>query len=392
RMTGVWPRGFYLMFAGIGTDAPTHMIVTETPAPGQIVDLGDVVLNDAGVITGTVLDDKGQPMSGALVRAADIPGALAAFFPIERFDPDGAVLVRERSSPVNVVEIPAWVKPAFENLPIPTARSASDGTFRLVGVMPGSNMLAITQKQFLPHVKPSVQVRAGAVRDVGKVRMRRGEELYAQVVDEKGEPVAGAEVLAGSTLTMAPVDLAQRLGQTNAEGIVEGTGFSPGKVTVAARRSANDPWVVAEPQNIISDVVVTLPATFSVTVSVRTAEGPVEQTPEFKLLRGEKGDGAAGDWAAYAGFDDFMDMITSASVTVGDKVRYDSPSVGLVEVGDEGPMTVKDAPVDIGPYDRMDDKYAASEWGSGVATIAFDGRRLELDFNAATRTYLEKTR
>ncbi|MCB9479671.1 MAG: hypothetical protein H6683_08305 [Deltaproteobacteria bacterium] len=107
---------------------------------------------------------------------------------------------------------------------------------------------------------------------------------------------------------------------------------------------------------------------------------------------GEKGDGAAGDWATYADFDDFMDMITSASVTVGDKVRYDSPSVGLVEVGDEGPMTVKDAPVDIGPYDRMDDKYAASEWGSGVATIAFDGRRLELDFNAATRTYLEKTR
>jgi len=292
-LTGVWPRGFYLMFAGLGTDAPTHQIITKTPAPGQIVDLGDVVLNDAGVITGTVYGSDGDPMAGALVRAADVPGTLAAFFPVERFDPEGAVLVREKNSPINVVEIPAWVKPAFDNFPIPTTYTASDGTFRLVGVMPGSNMLAVTKKSYLSHVKPSVQVRAGGERDVGKIRMRLGEELYAQVIDEKGEPVPGAEVLAGSTLSMVPFDFAQKLGKADAEGRIDGTGFAPGKVTVAARRSANDPWVVAEPQNIISDVVVTLPAAFSLTVAVVTSEGPSEVEPEFKLLRGELGDGAA---------------------------------------------------------------------------------------------------
>ena len=94
-MTGAWPRGFYLMFAGLGTDAPTHQLITKAPSPGQIVDLGDVVLNEAGVITGEVYDDEGSAMAGALVRAADIPGALAAFFPAERFDPEGALLIRE---------------------------------------------------------------------------------------------------------------------------------------------------------------------------------------------------------------------------------------------------------------------------------------------------------
>ncbi|MBL8737864.1 MAG: hypothetical protein JNL12_15635, partial [Planctomycetes bacterium] len=79
QVTGVWPRGFYMLHAGIGTDAPTWQIVTRTPAPGEVIDLGDIVLPHAGVITGIVLDDNGDPMPGALVRCADLPGALAAF-------------------------------------------------------------------------------------------------------------------------------------------------------------------------------------------------------------------------------------------------------------------------------------------------------------------------
>lgn len=293
QLTGVFPGGFYLLFAGLGTDAPTHQIVTRTPSRGEIVDLGDVVLNDAGVIVGSVYDDRGEPLAGALVRAADVPGALAAFFPVERFDPEGAVLVREPQSPVRVLRMPPWVKRAFEHLPVPTTRSGSDGSFRLVGVMPGSNMLATTADGFLSDVKPSVQVRGGQEKDVGRIRMRRGEELLARVLDTKGKPIEGAEVLAGSTITMAPFDLAQDLGATDAEGRINGTGFSPGKVTVAARRTSHDAWVLAEPQSILGEVVVTLPATFGVTATVRKADGSKVEQPRLKLLHGKKGDGAA---------------------------------------------------------------------------------------------------
>ncbi|HEB54282.1 MAG TPA: hypothetical protein ENI87_13600, partial [bacterium] len=290
---GVWPRGVYMLFAGIGTDAPTHQVVTEVPSPGEVVDLGDVVLNDAGVITGVVVDEDGDPLAGALVRAADIPGTLAAFFPAERLDPEGALLIRERSAPVQVVEMPAWVRRVFEHLPIPSTTSGSDGRFRLVGVVPGSNMLATTARGFLSDVKPSVLVRAGSEKDVGRIRMRRGEELVARVVDEKGEPVPGAEVLAGSTISMVPFDLASRVGETDGEGYVEATGFSPGNVTVAARRSRSDDWVLAEPQSIIRDVVVTLPAHYAVTVVVQRDDGTPVDAPNFRLLRGRSGDGAA---------------------------------------------------------------------------------------------------
>lgn len=291
-MTGVWPRGVYLMFAGIGTDAPTHQVITKVPSPGEIVDLGDVVLNDAGVIVGEVYNADGEPLAGALIRAADIPGALAAFFPAERFDPEGALLIREPRAPVHVLRMPPWVKHAFEHIPIPTTYSGPDGKFRLVGVMPGSNMLATTMRGYLSDVKPGVQVRPGKEKDVGRLRLREGEELYAKVLDQKGEPVVGAEVVAGSTLSMVPVDLASYLGVTNGKGEIDGFGFSPGKVTVAARRSKNHAWVLAEPQSIISDVIVTLPTQFGFTVHVQNADGTPVAEPRFRLLRGKKGDGA----------------------------------------------------------------------------------------------------
>lgn len=291
QLTGVWPRAFYLLFAGIGTDAPVHQFVTRTPAPGEIVDLGDIVLPNAGVITGTVLDDNGDPLAGALVRAADLPGTLAAFFPVERFDPEGAVLVREGEFPLKVVLMPPWVKSAFENLPIPSTRSDGEGRFRLVGVVPGSNLLATTAKGFLSDMKASVQVRAGQEKDVGKIKLKRGEDLAGKVVDTAGKPVANAEVLAGSTVGIAPVDLAQQLGRSDAEGRFTGQGFAPGKVTVAARRGAGHEWVLAEPQQILGEVVVTLPATFAIDATVTLADGKPAKDARLKLLAGRAGRG-----------------------------------------------------------------------------------------------------
>jgi hypothetical protein len=290
---GVWPRAFYLLFAGIGTDAPTHQIVTRTPSPGEIVDLGDVVLTDAGILVGTVLDENGDPLPGALVRCADLPGALAGLFPLERFDPDGALLARDGGLPIKVVEMPPWVKPLFDQLPIPTDLTDSDGRFRLVGVTPGSNMVATTQRGYLSDVKASVQVKAGQTKDVGKIKLKRGEELLGRVVDTAGKPIADAEILAGSTLSIGPIDLAQKLGRSDADGRFQGHGFAPGKVTVAARRGKGHTWVLADPQPVIGEVTVVLPALFGAVVSVALADGKPALEPRFRLLQGSAGNGAA---------------------------------------------------------------------------------------------------
>lgn len=279
----VWPRAFYLLLAGIGTDAPHHRFLQETPEPGQIVDLGDIVLDPLAVATGTVVNEDGDPIAGALVRAVDLPGQMVSIVPFERFDPAGCIFVRERSAPFQVIELPAWVERAFEHLPIPATRTDAAGKFRLVGIVPGNNYVAATHPERLAEVKPTVKFEPGETKDLGALRLRDGEDLSVRVVDGAGKPIAGAEVVAAATTAIAPVDFARRIGVTDAEGRADATGFPAGKATVAARRGPRDPWVLAEPQPILNDIVVTLPAMATLTVRV-TAAGVVVREPKLRLL------------------------------------------------------------------------------------------------------------
>src|SRR5262249_48935970 len=77
----------------------------------------------------------------------------------------------------------------------------------------------------------------------------------------------------------------------DANGRFQANGFGAGKVTVAARRSAHDPWVLAEPQPILNDVVVTLPAAFALTVRVLGPDGAIVAQPKLKLLPGKDQEG-----------------------------------------------------------------------------------------------------
>lgn len=323
---GVWPNGFYLLLAGIGTDAPTHRFLTRSPAPGEIVDLGDVVLQDAAVVTGTVVDEDGQPVAGALVRGVDLPGQMLGFFPLERFDPQGAVLIREPSAPVQVVEMPPWVEHAFEHLPIPTTHTGSDGTFRLVGLVPGSNVIATTKPGLLADLRQNVILRAGQTKALGTIRLRFGEELIGRVLDTAGKPVADAEILAGSTVLMAPVDLARRVGKSDGEGRFHAEGFSPGKITVAARRSEKDPWVLAEPQPVTGDVVVTLPGVASLIVRVTDSAGALVRDARLRLLPGVRDDEAA--MMSLMGFSRPVEIETRRTTLDDGRVKLDGLPLG----------------------------------------------------------------
>lgn len=286
-ITGVWPRAVYLMLAGIGSDAPTHRLLQRSPAPGEIVELGDIVLEDAAVVTGIVVDEAGEPVADALVRGADLPGQLIGAVPIERFDPEGCLLIRETGGPpVPVIEFPKWVKRAFDRLPIPTTRSGTDGHFRLTGLVPGSNMIAITKPGLLAKVEPTVMLKPAQVKDLGTLRLKAGEELVGKVLDTAGKPIAGAEVVAGGTTSMMPVDFGVRVGSSDANGEFATTGFPAGNVTVAARRDKGQPWVLAKPQPIAGTVTVTLPAQFALDVLVTEAGGARVDTPQLRLLAG----------------------------------------------------------------------------------------------------------
>ncbi len=87
-----------------------------------------------------------------------------------------------------------------------------------------------------------------------------------------------------------------------------------------------------------------------------------------------------GDATANGPFADFVASISSARIAIEDTVHYESPSLGAVEVGWTGPMTVDGTAVDIGPHDRWNNRYVRQPFGTDAATISFGGQRLELDF------------
>lgn len=87
-----------------------------------------------------------------------------------------------------------------------------------------------------------------------------------------------------------------------------------------------------------------------------------------------------GDAESSGSFADFVAAITASRVSIGDTVRYDSPSSGRVEVGWTGPMTVAGAAVDTGPYPRWQNTYATTPFGEPRTVIERGGEKLILDF------------
>ncbi len=283
-VTGVWPRGVYVLAAGAGSDTPLWQLVDRTPGPGEIIDLGDLVLQAMGTITGTVVDDAGEPLPGALVRAADLPGEILAFAPIERFDPSGALIVRDGGKG-HVFFMPPWVEQRYRDLPIPSTFTDADGAFTLKGVVPGTNVLVVTSLGFRGQVEPGIEVRAGETRDVGEIELDLGELIQGLVVDTAGEPVAGAQVLLAEGLGPIPVELAGPPLTADRAGRFSRSGLAGRSVTGAARRTEGDAWTVFPQEFVSRELKLTLPATHTLTVRLVSSQGLAIERPRLRLVQ-----------------------------------------------------------------------------------------------------------
>ena len=285
-LEGVWPRSVYLLHAGVGADNPTPMIIERTPSNREVVDLGDIVLRDGAVVTGTIVDEDGAPVSGAVIHVLDIPAQMLQMVPVDRFDPEGALIMRRADVGMEVVfEMPAWIKQRYEQLPIPTAISGEDGTFRVTGIPPGNNNSLLARHHgMLPGTRPGLSLKAGAEKDVGSVRMKLGEEVYGSVRDEAGEPIAGAEVLIGQGGMFGAVHVAGRSIRTAADGSFSASGFKTGKIVAAARRGSDQVWVITDDQSVMKDLDIVLPTGHDLTVRVTRAGGQHVGAAQLTLL------------------------------------------------------------------------------------------------------------
>jgi hypothetical protein len=84
-------------------------------------------------------------------------------------------------------------------------------------------------------------------------------------------------------------------------------------------------------------------------------------------------------------FDAFVAKVKDALVSVDDKVRYVSPSLGEIEVSWDGKMLVNGSEVHPSPCQRWDNAMGTTEHGSAITKIEFGGKILELDFTKPSR-------
>ncbi|MCR9246104.1 MAG: carboxypeptidase-like regulatory domain-containing protein [bacterium] len=267
----------------------THVPVERAPAPGEVVDLGDIVLKVGATIVGRVTDPDG-PVAGATVRAARLPPLPFGAVPIERLRPDGGLIGTPGGSRT-FVEFPAWVTRVHDALPIARTMSQADGSFVLHGVDPGTVVVAATAPSRASKLVQNVAARAGEMTGIGDLFLGYGATTRVRVTDTAGQPVRNARVFVAPMSVGIPVHIAEPVGTTDGRGIVDVDGLPNGRAMAAAQRPGDAAWHIGDPANAEGTLRVVIPERHSLTLAiVDENEDPVPQ-PQLRFVAGDRDHG-----------------------------------------------------------------------------------------------------
>lgn len=248
---GGLPRRPMLLVA-LHESATSEIIPVDLTGTAERRDL-TVVLDQDGSIAGEVVDDKGEPVAGASVWAAQKVGSgdmrfqrqlrgysqeltdAGGRFTIHGLRPGDYILyasrtggatpgdVRlERGTPAKVGDthvrivlgqdggIKGRVLFADGSAPelftvevgrgAPVPFATSDGRFVLSGMPAGTLSARFAGPSFDPVTRSHITIEPGKVADLGTVTVRKGRSISGRVLTAAGEPVAGATVYAGTQL------------------------------------------------------------------------------------------------------------------------------------------------------------------------------------------------
>jgi len=249
------PRAVHLLGIDLGGPRSNFRIIDRSPIPGELVELGDIVLEPFVTFVGRVVDPDGAPLPGARVRASNLP-ALVFQFGIEEIRRGCGVMV-EVLEQAKAFEVPPVVWEFEKLLPIPTTFSDEEGNFRLPGVPMGLVTVVADKAGFKATTKTQPSGKAKE-RNVGELWMGAGFVVQGVVVDGTDTPVAGIEVMVGIRADAVPVPVAllQPAGRTRDDGGFSLNGLPAGKEAyVATRASRGQPLQVHGPFKAIDEVL-----------------------------------------------------------------------------------------------------------------------------------------
>ncbi|MBM4015822.1 MAG: carboxypeptidase regulatory-like domain-containing protein [Planctomycetes bacterium] len=246
-LAGLEPRALHLLGIDLGGPRASFRVIDRSPIPGEMIDLGDLVLEPFVTFLGRVVDSEGEPVAGARVRGSNLP-SIVFQFGVEEIRRGCGVMV-EVLEEAKAFELPAVVWEFERLLPIPTTVSGEDGTFRLPGVPVGMVTVVADRAGFKATTKTQPSGR-GKERNVGDLMLQDGYVVQGVVVDGARQPVAGVDVLVGirSPQVPVPVALLQPAGRTDAAGRFSLRGLPQGSdAYVATRVSRGRPLNVHGP-------------------------------------------------------------------------------------------------------------------------------------------------
>lgn len=289
-LQGARQGAYHALNIGRGTGRATLRIVEQSLEHGELTDLGDIVLPAFGTIIGKIIDEDGEPVPGARVRAAPVPSIVMEVGILDvregvaaavKDDSDGDSVGAPSAM---VFEVPRRVFTYLDRLPVPMTMTAEDGSFRLEGVTPGVVSGGGDKAGHVSGIFGPVTLSAGQEFDVGEVELTFGREVSGRVTDGAGNPVAGAEVLVGALLTVAPVAIMHPAGTTDDDGYYSIEGIrETGQLMATARRKRADAWVTAEAPGLSETIDIDLPTAQPVTLRVNDEEGEPVAGAEIRV-------------------------------------------------------------------------------------------------------------
>jgi protocatechuate 3,4-dioxygenase beta subunit len=264
--------------------APGHggqRVAFDVGTTGEPVDLGDIVLETGLAIRGRVRDKAGLPVSDAQVAgwsrsagfrppahvstASDGSYVLAGLQPgsynvkvtapgygedsrsaeagAEGVDfalaPSGAVtgtVVDEAGQPVDAFQV--MIRPARDDAMVRTSPkfeqvADASGRFRIDDVGEGTYAVVVSAPERASGVATGVKVTSGGTTDVGRLRLGAGGTVQGTVADASGAPVMGATVTATGAAHDYMSGNPPRV-TTDAAGAFEVRGLAAGVVQVTA--------------------------------------------------------------------------------------------------------------------------------------------------------------